>query len=191
MALVFSRRSVLAQLAAIPITAGFARNLLAQSADVAPEKNLVLFMQNNGTKRGAFWPPMPTPPPATWPGSYPIPATSLTTLPILNTLFTSDGATDNGLKAKTNLLAGLEVTVQVAGGPMFLGATPNLVGFARMFTGAPLISGAGGALYGGAISIDQMLANYWNRRSLTTAVVASQVEDHPRAGYPALASFSY
>jgi hypothetical protein len=191
MALVFSRRSVLTQLAAIPITAGFARNLLAQSADGAPAKNLVIFMQNNGTKRIAFWPPMPNPPPATLPGSYPIPATSLTTLPILNTLFTSDGVTDNGLKAKTNLLAGLQVTIDVAGAPPVTGVIPNAAGFARMFTGAPLIIGAGAAPFGGAISIDQMLAKYWSLRSLTTAVVASQVEPFPHSGFNCLTSFSY
>jgi hypothetical protein len=183
MAFVFSRRSVLTQLAAIPITAGFARNLLAQSADAAPRKNLIIFMANNGTKRAAFWPAVM---PATSPGAAPLPPTSLTTTPILNTLFTSDGVTDNGLKANTNILRGLTVVNMSPIG--FVDA--HDVGFARMFTGASLV-GVGGAPYGGAISIDQMLANYWSQPSLTTAVYASSLQPFPKKGFNNRASFSY
>jgi hypothetical protein len=186
MALVFSRRSVLAQLAAIPITAGFARNVLAQSTGASSQKNLIIFMQSHGTKRGAFWPPQPVPPLATFPAAYPIPATSLSTLPILNTLFTSDGVTDNGLKAKTNLFHGLQIVAPANN----IAASQATVGFAEVFTGTGLIN-SGGAPFGGAISLDQMLSAYWDRPSLTTAVFASAVQANPRVGFNCLTSFSY
>jgi hypothetical protein len=173
----FSRRSVLLQLASIPITMSFARSLQAQSSGNAPPKRLVIFMQNNGTKRGNFWPT----PPAGGGSVYP-----LTNTPILNALFTSDGKTDNGLKAKTNVIRGLHVSNNVS-------TTGNQhdIGFARMFTGAQLMPTPDGAPWGGAASIDQILAMDWNVPSLTTAVYSSAVEDHPKKGFDHRASFSY
>ena len=100
----FSRRSALLKLAAIPITMSFARSLQAQSAGTPPPKRLVIFMQNNGTKRGNFWPAAASSGASVYP---------LTNTPILNSLFTSDGTTDNGLKAKTNVIRGLQVTSDV------------------------------------------------------------------------------
>jgi len=179
MTLRFSRRSVLTQLAAIPITSAFARNLLAQSAGAAPQKRLCIFMQNNGTKRVNFWPA------GTVAGANPIPATSLTTLPILNTLFTSDGKTDNGLKPYTNMLFQLTTS-----GGSSAGGNQHDMGFARMFTGASLVS-FNGAPWGGAISFDQMVANFWNHPSLTTAVYSSEVEPFPKKGFDHRNSFSY
>ena len=175
--ILLSRRAVLAQMAAIPITLSLARALRAQDAGAAPPKRLVIFMQNNGTKRCNFWPA----PPAPGASRYP-----LTNTPILNALFTNDGKTDNGLKAKTNLIRGLTTTNYV----------PNTgnqhdVGFARMFTGAQLMPTPDGTPWGGATSVDQILANDWNVASLTTAVYASSIEDHPKKGYDHRASFSY
>jgi hypothetical protein len=175
----FSRRSVLAQLAAIPLVSTFARNLLAQSNGAAPPKRLIIFMQNNGTKRVNFWPPN------TANGANPIPATSTTTLPILNTLFTSDGKTDNGLKPYTNMLYQLTTS-----GGASAGGNQHDMGFARMFTGASLVS-YNGAPWGGAISLDQMVANFWNTSSLTTAVYSSEVEPFPKKGFDHRNSFSY
>jgi hypothetical protein len=177
MALTFSRRAALLQMASIPVTLSLARSLHAQSAGTAPPKRLVIFMQNNGTKRGNFWPAPPTPGATSYP---------LTNTPILNSLFTSDGKTDNGLKAKTNLIRGMHVTNAVA-------TTGNQhdIGFARMFTGAQLKPTADGAPWGGAASIDQILAKDWNVQSLTTAVYSSEVEDHPKNGFDHRASFSY
>jgi hypothetical protein len=173
----FSRRAALLQLAAIPITMSFARSLRAQTAGSAPPKRLVIFMQNNGTKRGNFWPA----PPSAGASVYP-----LTNTPILNSLFTNDGMTDNGLKAKTNLIRGLHVTNTVS-------TTGNQhdIGFARMFTGAQLMPTPDGAPWAGAASIDQVLATDWNVQSLTTAVYASAVEAHPKKGFDHRASFSY
>jgi hypothetical protein len=171
----FSRRTVLQSLAAIPITATLARTL--QADNPVPPKRLVIFMQNNGTKRGHFWPVPPSPGMA----SYPI-----TKTPILTSLFTNDGVTDNGLMAKTNLIRGLQVTNDV-------NTTGNQhdVGFARMFTGAKLMPTPDGAPWGGAISVDQILAKDWGVRSLTTAVYASEVEAHPKKGFDHRLSFSY
>jgi hypothetical protein len=177
MAPTFSRRAALLQLASIPITLSLARVLRAQTAGVPPPKRLVIFMQNNGTKRCNFWPTLPSPAPAAYP---------LTNTPILNAIFTNDGKTDNGLKAKTNLIRGMNVTSNVS-------TTGNQhdVGFARMFTGAQLMPTPDGAPWGGAASIDQILAKDWGVQSLTTAVYSSEVEDHPKKGFDHRASFSY
>jgi hypothetical protein len=171
----FSRRAVLQSLAAIPITATLARRLQADTP--AAPKRLVIFMQNNGTKRCNFWPTAPSP----GMGTYP-----LTTTPILTSLFTNDGVTDNGLMAKTNIIRGLQVTNDVS-------TTGNQhdIGFARMFTGAKLMPTPDGAPWGGAISVDQILASDWGVRSLTTAVYSSEVEAHPKKGFNHRMSFSY
>jgi hypothetical protein len=180
MAFTISRRSVLTQLAAIPITSMFARNLLAQTAGAAPKKRLIAFMQNNGTKRCNFWP--------TGTGQeFALPQVGPSMPPILNSLFTTDGkATDNGLRAKTTVLKGL----QMVGGSGGTNGNQHDIGFARMWTGAPLVSYQG-APWGGAISIDQMLATYWNTPSATTAVYASSVEPFPKKGFNHRVSFSY
>jgi hypothetical protein len=171
----YSRRTVLLQLAAIPIALKLSRRLRAQP--VTAPKRLVIFMQNNGTKRCNFWPV----PPAAGAAVYPVTNTA-----ILNSLFTSDGKTDNGLKAKTNLIRGMHVTNMVS-----TNGNQHDIGFARMFTGAQLMPTADGAPWGGAISVDQILANDWNVQSLTTAVYSSEVEDHPKKGFDHRASFSY
>jgi Protein of unknown function (DUF1552) len=173
----FSRRSALLKLAAIPITMSFARSLQAQTAGTPPPKRLVIFMQNNGTKRGNFWPTAPA-------GGGPV--YPLTNTPILTSLFTSDGTTDNGLKAKTNIIRGLQVTSDVS-----TNGNQHDIGFARMFTGAQLMPTADGAPWAGAASIDQIVANDWNIQSLTTAVYASSIESHPKKGFDNRASFSY
>ena len=171
----FSRRTALLQLASIPITMSLARSLKADNP--VPPKRLVVFMQNNGTKRCNFWPAPPVPGSAVYP---------ITNTPILNSLFTNDGKTDNGLKARTNLIRGLQVTSTVS-----TTGNEHDVGFARMFTGAQLMPTPDGAPWGGAISVDQILANDWNVRSLTTAVYTSEVEPHPKKGFEHRASFSY
>jgi hypothetical protein len=171
----FSRRAVLMQLASIPVTLSFARRLRAD--DPVMPKRLVVFMANNGTSMGGFWPARP----ASGASVYPV-----TNTPILNTLFTNDGTTDNGLKRKTNLIRGLQVTNSVT-----MNGNEHDVGFARMFTGAPLMPTSDGTPWGGAISVDQILANDWGVRSLTTAVYASQIEPFPKPGFDHRQSFSY
>ena len=107
--------------------------------------------------------------------SYP-----LTNTPILNALFTNDGKTDNGLKAKTNIIRGLQVTNDVA-----TNGNQHDTGFARMFTGAKLMPTSDGAPWGGAASIDQIVANDWKVQSVTTAVYASESEFVDGSGTPA------
>jgi hypothetical protein len=172
----FSRRAALLQLASIPITLSLAKKLAA-GPSVAPPKRLVIFMANNGTKRCNFWPAPPTSGASTYP---------ITDTPILDTLFTNDGVTDNGLRAKTNLIRGLTVTSNV-------NTTGNQhdLGFARMFTGAQLMPTPDGAPWGGAASIDQIVANDWNVQSLTTAVYCSQLAPFPKRGFEHRLSFSY
>jgi hypothetical protein len=155
---------------------------MAQTAGAAPNKRLVIFMCNNGVKRCNFW---PTPPSASM-GVYPIAASAATAPPILNALFTSDGKTDNGLMAKTNIFRGLTVnnTASTSG-------NQHDAGFARMFTGTQLSPTPDGKPWGGGISIDQVLANDWNVKSLTTAVLASQVQPGPKPGFNHRLSFSY
>jgi len=175
------------QLASIPVTLPLARTLMAQTAPGAgAQKRLAIFMCNNGTKRGNFWPA-----PVAGMSSYPI-----TTTPVLNALFTSDGMTtgttpgagkvDNGLKAKTNLFRGLQVISKGSSG-----GNQHDNGFAQQFTGVPLISGAGGAPFGGGISFDQVLAKEWGQGSFTTAVLTSQVQAGPKPGFNHRRSFAY
>jgi hypothetical protein len=64
------------------------------------------------------------------------------------------------------------------------------MGFARMFTGAKLMS-LGGQPWGGAASVDQLLAQAWTMDSLTLAILASQTEPHPKIGFDHRESFSY
>jgi hypothetical protein len=165
-----SRRRVLQALAAIPATLPFARSLHAQTA--APPKRLVILMQNNGTQQSNFWPQDP----------------STLSSPILDSLFKdpTTGA-DNGLKAKTNIIKGMYVPPDNNGA---LSANAHDMGFARMFTGAPLLN-LQDTPWGGAISVDQILAQQWQQDSLTLAVLASQVEPYPRAGKPHRTSFCY
>ena len=163
----FGRRKLLMTLAAIPATMHFARRLHADPT--APPKRLVLVMQNNGTQQANFWP-----------------NASLDS-PILQGLFTDPNTkADNGLKAKTTLVKGVYVPSDGNG----TGANQHDMGFARMFTGERLVS-RGGQPWGGGASVDQLVARAWNVDTLTLAVLASQVEPHPKPGFDHRESFSY
>jgi hypothetical protein len=166
---VWSRRRALAALAAIPATLPLARMLRAESTGATPPKRLVVFMQNNGTQRANFWP------------------NADLSSPILDSLFLdADSQADNGLKAKTTLIKGMYVPRDANG----TNGNEHDIGFARMFTGEKLIS-VGGQPWGGGISADQMLARDWGVETFTTAVLASQVEPHPKPGFDHRHSFSY
>lgn len=162
-----SRRGVLKALAALPVTFSFARLL---RGDSEPPKRLVLFMQNNGTQQANFWPTRPD-----------------LSSPILDALFLDSAGQENGLRAKTNLVKGVYIPHDDGG---IHQANQHDMGFARMFTGAPLMAHAGQP-WGGAASVDQILARRWNVDSLTLAVLASQVEPHPKPGFDHRESFSY
>jgi hypothetical protein len=64
------------------------------------------------------------------------------------------------------------------------------IGFARLFSGAPLISVAGEP-WGGGPSVDQIVGQKWDADSLALAVLASQFEPHPKPGFRHRRSFSY
>jgi hypothetical protein len=164
----YSRRSLLQALAASAVTLPFARELRAGPA-VAPPKRLMIFMQNNGTQQSHFWPD------------------ANLSSSILDALFLDPvtGA-DNGLKAKTNIIKGVFVPFVTTD----TGANQHDMGFARMFTGAPLMN-IGGQPWGGAASVDQILAQAWGVDTLTLAVLASEVEPHPKRGFDHRESFSY
>jgi hypothetical protein len=59
-----------------------------------------------------------------------------------------------------------------------------------MFTGEKLVSVAGQP-WGGGASVDQILAKQWGVDSLTLAVLASEIEAFPKAGFDHRRSFSY
>jgi hypothetical protein len=64
------------------------------------------------------------------------------------------------------------------------------IGFIRMWTGAPLLSIAGHP-WGGAASVDQIVARHFQTESMTLAVHASAIEPFPKPGFQHRRSFSY
>jgi hypothetical protein len=163
-----SRRQLIRGLVALPATLALARRLGA--TDAAPPKRLILIMQNNGTQQANFWP-----------------ADATLRSPILDALFTNAASgTDNGLCARTTLVKGVYVPDDANG----TNGNQHDMGFARMFTGERLVS-SGGQPWGGGPSVDQIVAQQWNVEPLTLAVLASQVEPHPKPGFDHRESFSY
>ncbi|HRI49074.1 MAG TPA: DUF1552 domain-containing protein [Pseudomonadota bacterium] len=167
----YSRRRVLQALGAIPLTLPVLpwERLVHAGPPETPPKRLVLVMQNNGTQQANFWPD------------------ANLRSPILDSLFLDPKTgMDNGLKAKTNIIKGVYIPNDANG----TNGNQHDMGFARLFTGAKLIS-RGGQPWGGAASVDQLLAQAWKVDSLTLAVLASQTEPHPKPGFDHRESFSY
>jgi hypothetical protein len=163
----FSRRSLLKGLAASAVTLPLARMLKADPMAPGP-KRLVIFMQNNGTQQSNFWPD------------------ANLRSPILDALLTNTDGSENGLRSKTTLIKGVYIPHDANG----TDGNEHDMGFARMFTGAKLID-VGGQPWGGGPSVDQILAGAWGIDSLTLAVLASQIEPHPKPGFDHRESFSY
>jgi hypothetical protein len=128
-----------------------------------PKKRLMIFMQNNGTQQANFWP-----------GSQ---FTSTILAPLLGV---------PAVAAKTNIIKGVYVPHDAEG----TDGNEHDIGFARMWTGERLVS-LGGAPWGGGPSVDQLVARAWGTESLTTAVLTSAVEPHPKPGFNHRRSFSY
>jgi hypothetical protein len=120
-------------------------------------------MQNNGTQQANFWP-------------Y-----DNFTSPILEPLLSQPF-----IAARTTVVRGLEMLHDRFG----TSGNDHDIGFTRLFNGAPMISVAGEPWAGG-VSLDQVVANQWDTDSLALAVLASQFEPHPKAGFKNRRSFSY
>jgi hypothetical protein len=158
-----SRRRALQSLGGVVATFPFLRDLWAQEA--SGPRRLLVFMQNNGVKQGAFWPD----------ASFMSPILK----PILQ---------HPNLASKTNVVKGMWMNRSDSNGT---GANQHDMGFARMLTGAKLM-GVGGKPWAGGPSVDQIIAKEWGIDSLTLAVVASRSESRgPKPGYNHRKSFSY
>ncbi|HEY8042354.1 MAG TPA: DUF1552 domain-containing protein [Polyangiaceae bacterium] len=160
------RRALLTGLGGSVATMAIARSLLGDFRPrVRPPRRLILLMQNNGTQQGAFWPS---------PGG---PFTSPILAPLLS---------DPGVASKTTLVRGVFVPHDANG----TNGNEHDIGFARMFTGAKLMS-VGNQPWGGAASVDQVVARAWGVDSLALAILASAVEPQPKPGFDHRRSFSY
>lgn len=143
---------------------GWQRGKRARADAPSPSKRVVLVMTPNGTQPGNFWP-----------------KAGATTSRILAPLLESPR-----LAPKTTVVQGMYVPRDANG----TDANEHDMGFARMFTGAPLLSIAGKP-WGGAASVDQILARAWGVSPLNLAVVTSNIEPIPRVGLLHRRSFSY
>ena len=162
------RRAVLAGLAGSIAATALPRRLWSdEPGPPRPTTRLVLVMQNNGTQQGAFWPAAD-------------PSGALTS-PILAPLLG-----DPALAARTTAVRGVFIPRDAGG----TNGNEHDMGFARMFTGAKLMS-VGDQPWGGAASVDQLVARAWGVDSLTLAVLASSVEPNPKPGFDHRRSFSY
>ena len=130
-----------------------------------PLPRLVLVMQNNGTQQKNYWPA----------------STGPFTSPILEPLLR-----DPVIAQKCRFVKGVSVPIDVNG----TDGNEHDIGFARMFTGAKLLS-VGGHPFGGARSVDQTVARAFRDDSLALAVLASSVEPFPKVGFDHRRSFSY
>jgi hypothetical protein len=156
------RRSFLLGLGTSLAATAISRRLFSDTPTPAP-KRLVLVMQNNGTQQANFWP------------------TQGFTSPILEPILG-----DPKLRGRTSVVRGVFAPHDTNG----TNGNEHDVGFARMFTGQPLMS-AGGQPWGGGPSVDQIVARAWNLNSLTLAVLTSSVQPHPKPGFDHRRSFSY
>jgi uncharacterized protein DUF1552 len=156
------RRAFLKGLASSIFTLPIARELRAEPPE--RKKRLVLIMQNNGTQQANFWPQA---------GAF--------SSPILEPL-----VSDPRIAARTAVVKGIFIPNDLNG----TDGNQHDAGFARMFTGARLLS-IGGRPWGGAASIDQIIARSWRTNTLSLAVLASLTEPHPKPGFDHRRSFTY
>ncbi|WP_394841771.1 DUF1552 domain-containing protein [Pendulispora brunnea] len=164
MARTIHRRPLLLGLASALSVSAVGRRLLSDQTQAAPVKRLVLLMQNNGTQQSRFWP-----------------AGSAFTSPILEPL-----VRDPAIAKRTMAVKGIFIPRDANG----TSANEHDMGFARMFTGAKLLN-VGGQPWGGAASVDQIVARHWQVKSLNLAILASSVEPKPKPGFDHRRSFCY
>ncbi|HUS67535.1 MAG TPA: DUF1552 domain-containing protein [Kofleriaceae bacterium] len=127
-------------------------------------RRLVIITQNNGTQQGAFWPA---------PGTF--------TSPILAPLLAH-----SRIAQRTLLVRGIHLVWDANG----TDANEHDMGFIRMWTGAKLHAVAGHP-WGGAPSVDQLVARESGAASLTLGVHTSAIEPHPKPSFQHRRSFSY
>ena len=159
-----TRRNLLAGLLAGATCSAAGRSLRADRGPTPSlPKRLVLVMTPNGTQQASFWP-----------GSG-------FTSPILSPILSVPA-----LARRTTVVRGVYYPRDLNGAD----GNEHDVGFARMFTGAKVLA-VGGAPWGGAASIDQILGKRWNVDPLNLAVLTSSIEPFPKPGFNHRASFSY
>lgn len=159
-----TRRNVLAGLLAGATCSVVDGDLRADAAKpLTAQKRLVLVMTPNGTQQSNFWP-----------------RTGFTS-PILAPILSVPA-----LARRTTVVRGVQVPRDLNGA----NGNEHDAGFARMFTGAKILS-LGGAPWGGAASIDQVLGKKWMVDPLNLAVLASSIEPFPKPGFNHRSSFSY
>lgn len=157
-----ARRRFLQALGSVPFLWPLANRVLASDGR-RPLKRLVLFMQNNGTQQLNFWP-----------------------RETFNSRILDPLLGDPQIAQRTNLIRGVFVPRDSHG----TDSNEHDMGFARMFTGEPLFNIAGKP-WGGGPSVDQIVARQWRTETLTTAIVTSAVEPHPKPGFDHRKSFIY
>ncbi len=159
-----TRRNLLAGLLAGATCGAVGRDLRADRGPApARPKRLVLVMSPNGTQQANFWP------------------RAGFTSPILAPILSVPA-----LARRATVVRGIFYPRDLNGAE----GNEHDVGFARMFTGAPVLA-VGGAPWGGAASIDQVLGQRWNVDPLNLAVLTSSIEPFPKPGFNHRASFSY
>ena len=159
-----TRRNLLAGLLAGATCSAAGRSLRADPRPApAVPKRLVLVMTPNGTQQASFWP-----------------QTNFMS-PILAPILSVPE-----LARRTTVVRGVFYPRDLNGAE----GNEHDVGFARMFTGAKVLA-VGGAPWGGAASIDQILGARWNVDPLNLAVLTSSIEPFPKPGFNHRASFSY
>lgn len=159
-----TRRNLLAGLLAGATCSAAGRTLRADRGPTpSVPKRLVLVMTPNGTQQASFWP-----------------HTNFMS-PILGPILSVPA-----LARRTTVVRGVYYPRDLNGAE----GNEHDVGFARMFTGAKVLA-VGGAPWGGAASIDQILGKRWNVDPLNLAVLTSSVEPFPKPGFNHRASFSY
>jgi len=164
------RRAILTGVGAGLALEAIGRRLAADPMTPAPRR-LVIVQQNNGTQQAAFWPKRATREPSV----------GALTSPILDPLLS-----DPRLAARTVVVKGVRYVRDAFG----TDANEHDMGFARLWTGAPLLS-IGGHPWGGAASVDQIVAQRLGVESLTLAIHASSLQPFPKPGFQHRRSFAY
>jgi hypothetical protein len=157
------RRHFLAGLAGLGGGLLLPRGLGARTPRAFQPRRLVLLVHNNGVQQANFWP------------------TTGFTSPILDPILS-----DARLAPRTTVVRGVYVPRDANG----TDGNEHDMGFIRMWTGAPLYAVAGHP-WGGAASVDQVVAQATGSPSLTLAVHASSLQSFPKPGFQHRRSFSY